>query len=192
MEIVVLASLLASLVLATTEATQARVRYFIFKEECYDRFLAFDLEPECVKFTVSKGLGYAIILGSTILKVPQILKIMASRSVDGIAAFSYYVEVIGYLGTIGNSRRQGLSFSVYGEGVFIEFQNFLIIMLIWNYNKSIFMLEKLFFCCLTFAYAFLLFEGSLMTPEIWDMIASSGIVLVLLQRIPQIIQTWRQ
>jgi len=80
---------------------------------------------------------------------------------------------------------------VYGEGVFIEFQNFLIILLIWNYNKSIFMLEKMFFMVFAFAYAFLLLDGTFMTTDMWNIIASSGIVLLVLQRGPQIFTTWR-
>jgi hypothetical protein len=31
---------------------------------------------ECLKVTISKGIGFAIIAGSAILKVPQIMKII--------------------------------------------------------------------------------------------------------------------
>ena len=189
--IVVFAALCAAVsAAAATKKDAPPTKLFIFREDCYDRFLAFDIDPDCVKFTVSTGLGFAIILGPLILKFPQILKIMASRSAEGLSAFSNYVEIISYLGVIGNSRRLELPFSVYGEGVFINFQNFIILILIWNYNKSIFMLEKLAFLTIAFAYGFLLFEGSFMTPEAWDMIASAQIVLVVLTKLPQIITTF--
>ena len=60
----------------------------IFREDCLDTFLSSefrdralsakfdDSDKECLKFSVSKLLGTAIIVGSGILKVPQIIKIM--------------------------------------------------------------------------------------------------------------------
>jgi hypothetical protein len=32
--------------------------------------MSFDVDVECVKFSVMKGLGYAIIMGAFFLKVP--------------------------------------------------------------------------------------------------------------------------
>ena len=108
------------------------------------------------------------------------MKIWISSSVEGISRYSYYIEVISYINTIGNSRRLELPFSVYGEGVFIEFQNFIIILLIWTFNKSVWTIEKLVFCTFTFAYAFVLLEGSFMSPKFWDIISSSAMVLLIL------------
>jgi len=68
---------------------------------------------------VSKGLGFVIIAGSCILKVPQILKITKNGSVEGIAAISVYSEIFNFINTIANSVRLSLPFSVYGEGIFI-------------------------------------------------------------------------
>jgi len=45
---------------------------FIFREDCYDKFFVqkqFD-DSDCLKFSLSKGIGLAIIVGSGILKVP--------------------------------------------------------------------------------------------------------------------------
>jgi hypothetical protein len=115
---------------------------------------------------------------------------MKNRSAEGISTFSYYVEIISYLGIIGNSRRLDLPFSVYGEGVFINFQNSIILILLWNYNKSVFMIEKLTFLCIAVVYGFILFEGSFMTFEYWDAISSAQIFLVILTKLPQIITTF--
>ena len=118
---------LSSTVAYAADFDMAKLQSMIFKEGCLDRFLAFDIDPDCAKFTVLKLIGFAIVCGASILKVPQILKIYASGSVKGISAFSYYIEFISYLGILGNSVRLNLPFSVYGEGVFIDFQNFIII-----------------------------------------------------------------
>ena len=83
-----------------------------------------------------------------------------------------------------------MPFSVYGEGVFINFQNFIILILIWNYDKSKFVIEKITFLTVAFAYGFVLFEGSFMTVEYWNVIASAQIFLVVLTKLPQIIYTF--
>ena len=50
-------------------------------------------DEECLKFTVSKALGLAIVAGSSILKVPQIYMIISKGSAAGINPISYYLEV---------------------------------------------------------------------------------------------------
>jgi hypothetical protein len=54
--------------------------WFIFREDCFDRYFnKHDFtNVECFKFTLSKFIGYGIVAGSAILKVPQIIKIMKS------------------------------------------------------------------------------------------------------------------
>ena len=50
-------------------------KFLIFREDCYEAFFTrfdFTSDPTCVKFTLSKTIGYAIVGGSTIYKVPQI------------------------------------------------------------------------------------------------------------------------
>lgn len=111
---VVFLTLLTTMVYAAAQ-TDVKVKYFIFKEECYDRFLNFDLDPDCIKFTISKGIGLGIILGSLAFKLPQILKILALRSADGISQWSLYVESFASICTFGNSRRLGMSLFTYGE-----------------------------------------------------------------------------
>ena len=54
------------------------MKLFIFREDCYDQFFVKkDFSNfECIKFTLSKFVGFGIIAGSSILKVPQIVKIV--------------------------------------------------------------------------------------------------------------------
>ena len=42
---------------------------------------------------ISKLVGYGIICVSAILKVPQIMKIMKNRSVEGISKYLFYLDV---------------------------------------------------------------------------------------------------
>lgn len=59
---------LATLAIASSVT---KTKYGLFREDCFDRFLALDLsDTECIKFTFSKGIGFAIVAGACILKVP--------------------------------------------------------------------------------------------------------------------------
>jgi mannose-P-dolichol utilization defect protein 1 len=81
-------------VLASSEAVKPVMKYYIFSEDCYNKFLAQDFsDQQCIKFTISKAIGLAIVAGSSILKVPQILKIVSNGSVEGISSLTYYIEV---------------------------------------------------------------------------------------------------
>jgi len=81
---------------------KAGVKYFIFKEGCLEKFLKLDISDiDCIKFTISKGIGYAIVVGAGILKIPQIIKILKNGSVEGLNNYSYYIESVVYMHTTG-------------------------------------------------------------------------------------------
>jgi hypothetical protein len=66
---------LVSFVLAKSVDNSAIVaKYFIFREDCFDKFVSdtvgFITDADCMKFTISKGIGFAIVAGSSILKLP--------------------------------------------------------------------------------------------------------------------------
>ena len=54
---------------ATREA--APLKWYIFREDCYDTLIGkHEISTDCIKFAISKGLGYLIIAGATIIKLP--------------------------------------------------------------------------------------------------------------------------
>ena len=62
---------LATAATAGKDAVKVPLKFYIFKEECYDKFIKQDFSDiDCIKFTISKGIGMAIVCGSAILKVP--------------------------------------------------------------------------------------------------------------------------
>jgi len=78
------------------------VKFFIFKDGCLEKFLKLDIsDMDCIKFTISKGIGYAIVVGAGILKIPQIMKILKNSSVEGLNNYSYYIESLVYMHTTG-------------------------------------------------------------------------------------------
>ena len=97
----ILLSFFLKLALSSPSAKQPELKaavplkWFIFREDCFNAFFTqMDFtNVECIKFTIMKVLGYLIIAGAFIIKVPQILKIMKNKSVAGISKFLFYIEV---------------------------------------------------------------------------------------------------
>lgn len=110
----------------------------ILGSTCYKTLvLDLDLEAtECLKLALSKGLGIGIIGTSAIVKVPQILKLINSKSASGISLLSILLETSAYLISLVYNVRQGFPFSTYGETAFILVQNIVIAMLVLLYTKN--------------------------------------------------------
>lgn len=103
--------------------------------KCYITLLQ-DVKPEdaCVKLGISKALGIAIIGASSIVKIPQILKLRASRSSAGISFLSYLLETTAYLIGLAYNWRSGFPISTYGETALIMLQNVVICVLVLRYS----------------------------------------------------------
>jgi mannose-P-dolichol utilization defect protein 1 len=181
---------LATLALAQPTGTK-EFKFFFFREDCFDLFFnKFDFfsNKECLKITFSKGIGFAIVAGAFVLKVPQILKILKAKSVEGISKYLFYTEILMLINSSGYSIQANIPFSVYGESLIILVQNFLIVLLFWVYSKDITTLEKLLLFLFFSGYSFVLFSGSaFLTADHWNLIQKSNLGLSLLSRVPQII-----
>ena len=68
----------------------------LLTDECLSVYLDdFDLlHAQCFKATLAKGLGLAIIAGSILVKVPQIMNLMAAKSAEGLSLFSVVLELL--------------------------------------------------------------------------------------------------
>lgn len=104
---------------------------------CY-RTLILDIDPAssplCLKLALSKGLGIGIILASSIVKVPQILKLLSSRSASGLSFLAYLLETTAYLVGLAYNVRSGFPFSTFGETALILVQNVVIAVLVLRYS----------------------------------------------------------
>ncbi|GJJ13397.1 hypothetical protein Clacol_007651 [Clathrus columnatus] len=87
-------------------------------------------DVECVKFSISKGLGIGIVIGGSIMKVPQLILILRARSARGLSLPSYILETLSYAITLAYSARNAFPFSTYGENLFLTLQNVVITLLI--------------------------------------------------------------
>ncbi|XP_014248013.1 mannose-P-dolichol utilization defect 1 protein homolog [Cimex lectularius] len=107
-------------------------------EKCYNEFFYnynfFNVF--CLKALISKCLGLAIIGGSLMVKVPQIVKIWANQSAEGVSFTNVLTDL--YAITSGSSYAfvQKFPFSAYGEGLFLGLQTVTIAVLVLHFNVS--------------------------------------------------------
>ncbi|TQV96400.1 hypothetical protein V2A60_003192 [Cordyceps javanica] len=164
----------------------------IIGDECY-KALLLDIDVEntdCIKFAVSKGLGIGIIGASSIVKVPQILKLVASRSADGVSFLSYVLETAAYLITLAYNVRNGFPFSTYGETALILGQNVVISVLILNYSNRA-ALAAVLVAVLAAAGGALFTDGVLDLKLLSYLQAGAG-VLGVASKLPQILAIAQQ
>jgi len=82
-------------------------------------------------------MGYGLVAGGAIVKIPQLIKILVDRSVYGISFFSVLMEACTNWVTIVYSWYRGNPFSIYGENVFILVQNMLIMGLFIAFGRNV-------------------------------------------------------
>ncbi|KAI8391499.1 uncharacterized protein BYT42DRAFT_509539 [Radiomyces spectabilis] len=136
----------------------------------------------CLKYALSKGLGLGIVIGGSIVKIPQIITIVSKRSVQGLSLASNQLESTAYLIILAYNLRHQNPFSTYGEVVFMSVQNVLVTLLILYYH------QQLVTMVLTFIGAVGVLYGCqyLITPWMMAGLYVSTIPLLLASKIPQI------
>jgi mannose-P-dolichol utilization defect protein 1 len=107
--------------------------------QCFeDIFFNFNLfNVACLKMIISKGLGYGILSGSTMLRVPQILKITQARSGAGISMVSEILTLLALFGTMAYGYFKQFSMAAYGDVYFLYLQSIIIIFLILYYQNRL-------------------------------------------------------
>uniref|UniRef100_A0ACB8EXH9 Mannose-P-dolichol utilization defect 1 protein n=2 Tax=Sphaerodactylus townsendi TaxID=933632 RepID=A0ACB8EXH9_9SAUR len=105
-------------------------------ESCYDEFFVrFNLmHIPCLKILISKGLGFAIIAGSVMVKLPQILKIVGARSAEGLSFYSILLELLAITATMTYSIANSFPFSSWGEALFLMLQTVTIGFLVQHFG----------------------------------------------------------
>lgn len=164
----------------------------IIGDTCYKALLLdVDVEnTECIKLAVSKGLGIGIVAASAIVKVPQILKLLKSKSADGVSFLSYLLETSAYLTSLAYNIRNGFPFSTFGETAFIMGQNVLISCLVLNYSGRASM-AAMFVAALAVGAA-TLFAENLVDMQTLSYLQAGAGVLGVAAKVPQILAIWQE
>ena len=170
----------------------ANIGISLLGESCY-KTLLHDIDltnTQCIKLGISKGLGIGIIATSSIVKVPQILKLLSSKSASGLSFLSYLLETSAYIISLAYNFRKGFAFSTYGETALILVQNVVIAVLVLNYSgkKS----AAAVFVAGLAASATALFSDNLLGTETLSVLQAGAGVLGVASKLPQIVTVWQQ
>ncbi|KAK0630023.1 polyketide synthase [Bombardia bombarda] len=161
-------------------------------DKCY-KALVLDLDvenTECVKLLVSKGLGIGIVGASSIVKVPQIIKIVNSKSASGVSFLSYLLETTSLLTSLAYNVRNGFPFSTFGETALILGQNVIITVLVLNYSGRA-SLAALLVAALAVG-AVTLFSQNLLDMGTLSYLQAGAGALGIASKVPQIAAIWQQ
>ena len=90
----------------------------------------------CLKSAVSKTLGLGIVVGSSLVKLPQVLKIAGSGSAEGISFTSVLLELVAITFGGAYSFLNKFPFSSYGESVFLAVQTGVIALLVLSFSRG--------------------------------------------------------
>jgi mannose-P-dolichol utilization defect 1 len=165
---------------------------YILGEKCYKALLLdIDIEAtECIKLAISKGLGIGIVGTSSIVKVPQIIKLINSKSASGVSFLSYLLETSAFLISLAYNARQGFPFSTYGEAGLIMVQNVVIAVLVLHYSGKA-STAGVFVASLG-AGAFALFSKGIVSAETLSYLQAGAGVLGLASKLPQIFAVYQE
>ena len=108
---------------------------FFVSEKCHNQlFLDLDiggfLTNECFSQALSKVLGYGVVAGSIMVKVPQIRLMINNGSSQGVSYVSNFIDLIMALSTLAYGYYNELPFSAYGDSIFLFAQISFIALLI--------------------------------------------------------------
>ncbi|KAK9474656.1 uncharacterized protein V1510DRAFT_411600 [Dipodascopsis tothii] len=149
--------------------------------------------PACTSLLMSKVVGLGIVVFASIIKLPQIGKMLASQSAEGISLSGYVFETLGYFITLSYSIHHGFPFSTYGEVLFLAIQNVIVTMLVCVYSHAGHL--STFYIAVGFAGVGVALFGPQEMVSLHQLAylqAFAAIPLSLTSKIPQLLQNHRQ
>jgi mannose-P-dolichol utilization defect 1 len=83
---------------------------------------------------LSKTLGINIIIGSLLVKVPQIVKIWHNKSAEGLSMVSILLDLMAITFHMSYSFVSGFPFSAWGDGTFLAIQTAIVASLVFLFG----------------------------------------------------------
>lgn len=140
-----------------------------------------------VKIFISSFLSYGVVVGASILKLPQIIAIVRSGSAKGISLTSNLVELLAYVISLSWGINQKLNFRDFGENVIIFLQLLGLVSLVAHYQKN--MGKALGVVSIEFVLFYLLLQGAV-PVSVHKSLLSGQILLNICSRVPQIVMNF--
>lgn len=153
--------------------------------------LDFSSHPECVSLAVSKALGIGIITAASVVKVPQIIKLVKSQSSEGLSFSSYLLETASFVITLAYNIRNGFPFSTYGETSLIAVQDVVISVLILAYSNRTAQAGAFLAAVGSAVYALIVSDTLVSNAQMTNLQAGAG-ALSIASKLPQILTVYSQ
>ncbi|XP_072704806.1 mannose-P-dolichol utilization defect 1 protein [Ciconia boyciana] len=173
------------------EALRGWLVPFLLPERCFDElFLRLHLlHVPCLKILLSKVLGYAIVAGSVMVKLPQVLKVAGARSGAGLSLPAVLLELLALGGSGAYRWARAFPFSAWGEALFLLLQTLTIAFLIQHFGgrtgRGLLLVA---------GYAALL--GALLSPRtplaLTTLLQAANLPIIILSRLLQALANYRQ
>ena len=163
-------------------------------EQCHSALLLdidFSSHPECVSLAISKALGIGIITAASVVKVPQIIKLVKSKSSEGLSFTSYLLETASFVITLAYNMRNGFPFSTYGETALIAIQDVVISVLILAYSGKTPAAGAFVAAVGSAVYALMVSDTIVSDTQMVTLQATAG-GLSIASKLPQILTIWQQ
>lgn len=146
--------------------------------------------------TLADALGFSIVLGAALYKLPQVIHIQQARSARGLSLISVAAEAVGSTLGFAYSASQGHPISTYGETLAQLIAGMVIVLQILRYEhrKSLQMLGRYLaggtFTAMVACRGWILLgdEGRQATLRAMKL---GEVLLALGARIPQVLANWR-
>jgi mannose-P-dolichol utilization defect protein 1 len=136
-----------------------------------------------------QGLGTGIVVGSTLVKVPQVLKVVRSKSAAGLNALSFELETLGLAIAATYGFMLALPFTAFGEVVALLLQNIVLLACIYRYQR-LSSRRSVIAILLLVAWTILATSGTLSRAHISALYDFNNLILIA-SRVPQISQNFQ-
>ncbi|KAL1961079.1 hypothetical protein VTO42DRAFT_4967 [Malbranchea cinnamomea] len=164
-------------------------------DQCFTSLvLALDLtkDPACLPLAISKTLGIAIVAFSGIVKVPQIVKLVSSRSAAGVSFSSYALETTSLLITLAYNARQHFPFSTYGEAALIAAQDVVVAVLVLAFSGQAASAGAFVAAVVAMVYALLFSGETIVDQHTMGYLQAGAGALGIASKVPQIYTIWKE
>jgi len=135
----------------------------------------------------NKGLSWGLVAGGSVVKLPQLVSILRSRSTAGLSTLSIELETLACAVQSMFAMNIHLPFSAYGEAVVLLIQNILIALCAYYFSGL--RARGLTAVVIVVATAALYLGGHL-SPDLVNYLYEINNVTVIASRVPQIYQNW--
>ncbi|CAF2968630.1 unnamed protein product [Rotaria sp. Silwood2] len=156
----------------------------LLSPHCYDELVLkqhfFDLN--CNKMLLSKMLGYAILIGSLLVKFPQIVKIYWNKSGVGVSVLAETIMLAAIFGSMAYGYTSEFPISAYGDSYFLFIQTLLVILLVLYYQRKYSMAIIYLVLC---GFVTVLMYEKLLPADFVGILAGLSLALGLISRLWQ-------